>query len=59
MNSSTSHGKIEDRKYRRMKRGLKVLGIDSTFILWKSKVSRAIVLRTNGSAGERDKAKKR
>ena len=28
-----------DRKHWRMKRGLKVLGIDSTFIVWKSKYS--------------------
>ena len=29
----------KDRKHWKMKRGLKVLGIDSTFIVWRSKYS--------------------
>ncbi|MDY6959310.1 MAG: hypothetical protein SVK08_09155 [Halobacteriota archaeon] len=39
MNSSISYGKIENRKHWMLKRDLRVLGIDSTFVVWRSRYS--------------------
>jgi len=41
-----------DRKHWRMKRDLKVLGIDSTFIVWKSKYSKFGYCRLTGETEE-------
>lgn len=40
---------MRDRRHWKIERDLKVLGIDSTFLIWKSKYSE---FRYNGSTGE-------